>query len=432
MLDVMIQQSATTQPTEATLAARSSDRRGPAFEQWLDVAADAGPVEPDPPTFEQDDPSELAGGWDTAASPVAEAPAAAGASTQGAAEQAATPTDANTGGGEAAPTDQTQSQQVEISPVYAMQKFELDVLENPSPSLLEIPAPEAPGAEPTVMSGTEPAADAVLNPGNSTRPQDLFQLALGTSAQEVEIEVAASPVGAEQDPLQATQSLSRPLPAEVEGISAPQPAGHDAASPEAREESPASLAVQPLAMPSPEGEASTGGGADVPVMDRPVAVGESAPTSEAAAELPTPDVDRLATTMVRWQHLGVLGRGGSARIRLSPPELGSVEVALRTAGNVVRVHVTVQSESVQQLLNNHSDRLIQSLQTQGLQAGRIEVVVQTPADQGAEQGDYEGADRGDYQGEDQDERGGGSRRQQSQQESRTFASEMQDELNVTG
>ena len=422
------------------MAARSSDRRGPAFEQWLDVAADAGPVEPDTPTFEQDDPSELAGGWDTVTSPVAEASAVAGASTQGAAEQAATHTDANTAGGEAAPTDQTQSQQVEISLVYAMQKLELDVLENPSPSLLEIPAPEAPGAEPTVMSGTESAADAVLNPGNSPRPQDLFHLALGTLAQEVEIEVAASPVDAEQESLQATQPLSRPLPVEVEEISTPQPAGRDAASPEAREEPPAPHAVQPLAMPSPEGEATTGGGTDVPIMARPVAVGESASTAEvtaastpeAAAELPTPDVDRLATTMVRWQHLGVLGRGGSARVRLSPPELGSVDVTLRTAGNVVRVHVTVQSESVQQLLNNHSDRLIQSLQTQGLQAGRIEVVVQTPADQGAEQGDYEGADQGDYRGEDQDERGGGSRRQQSQQESRTFASEMQDELNVIG
>jgi flagellar hook-length control protein FliK len=184
-------------------------------------------------------------------------------------------------------------------------------------------------------------------------------------------------------------------------------------------------------MPSPEGEATTGGGVDVSVMDRPAVPVESAPAAEAPAELPTPDVDQLAETMVRWQHLGVLGRGGSARIRLSPPELGSVEVALRTAGNVVRVHVTVQSESVQQLLDSNSDRLVQSLQTQGLQAGRVEVVVQTPADQGAEQGDYQGADQGADQGQARRQRQGGSQGQQSQQQSRTFASEMQDEVNVT-
>jgi len=143
-----------------------------------------------------------------------------------------------------------------------------------------------------------------------------------------------------------------------------------------------------------------------------------------------PDMDQLAAKTVRWQHLGLLGRDGSARIRLSPPELGSVEVTLRTSNDVVRVHLTVESESVRQLLQGNSEKLSQGLLAHGLRAGSIEVAVQTAAGREADQqgaGQYSGGS--DQGGFDQGSAGrqGGQRNQDS---TRPFDVEMAEELDL--
>ena len=109
------------------------------------------------------------------------------------------------------------------------------------------------------------------------------------------------------------------------------------------------------------------------------AAGASAanPPAQDASQVPVPNLDDLASKTVRWQHLGVLDGQGSARIRLDPPELGSVQVQIQTVNNAVRIQMSVDSESVRTLLQSHSDKLAQSLQAHGMQASRIEVVVQT-------------------------------------------------------
>src|SRR5690606_25304587 len=136
------------------------------------------------------------------------------------------------------------------------------------------------------------------------------------------------------------------------------------------------------ASPSLAGVEVAAGAAAPPAGPRSAAAPMVAPAADVGAgsgDLPAPDVDQLAARTVRWHRLGMLEGGGSTRIRLTPPELGSVQVSLRTAQSVVHVQLVVEGEGVRQLLQAHSERLVQSLQAQGLQPAQIEVVVQNPA-----------------------------------------------------
>jgi len=139
-----------------------------------------------------------------------------------------------------------------------------------------------------------------------------------------------------------------------------------------------------------------------------------------------PNVDHLASRVVRWRHLGLLAQGGSARIRLDPPSLGSIDVTLRTAGSTVQIELTVESDSVRQLLRHHSDRLTQSLQAHGLQAARIEINVQTPADAPADQQGDTADDGGAGRGDD----GRQGRQTPQRDRDRTFRQDIEDQLNV--
>jgi flagellar hook-length control protein FliK len=155
----------------------------------------------------------------------------------------------------------------------------------------------------------------------------------------------------------------------------------------------------------------------------------AAQNAAAAAALPPglePDVDQLAARTVRWQNLGVLDQGGTARIRLSPPELGSVQVALQTVDNVVHVQLTVESESVRQLLQSHSDRLVQSLQSHGLTAANVQVSIETPSGRLNEQDTRDG---GQGQGQGQDPQDTGQQPRQGGRDE-TFQ-QRQEELNLT-
>ncbi len=139
------------------------------------------------------------------------------------------------------------------------------------------------------------------------------------------------------------------------------------------------------------------------------------------------DVDQLAQRTVRWQHLGVLDDGGTARIRLSPPELGSIQIALETVDKVVHVQITAESESTRQLLQNHADQLVQSLSTHGLTAARVQVNLETPQEH-----HFTENDGGQGQGQpQQDSPDDGSRQGQQGGQGRRFQDRYRQELNVT-
>lgn len=157
------------------------------------------------------------------------------------------------------------------------------------------------------------------------------------------------------------------------------------------------------------------------------AVGVEAPVDEAAGI----DVDELAVRTVRWQRLGVLSANHSARIRLTPPELGSVEVSIRTSQGAVRVQFTVQSESVQRLLQSNSERLTESLQAHGLRAAGVEVQVRTPADSApdSETDGDRGGGREHSGARDGDGQQGG---RQGEDDRRSFEQDMNEQWNATG
>jgi flagellar hook-length control protein FliK len=152
------------------------------------------------------------------------------------------------------------------------------------------------------------------------------------------------------------------------------------------------------------------------------------PSLEAQA-LPQPDVDHLATRAVRWQRLGVLDGQGAARIRLAPPELGTVEIQMRSSGSTLTLQMTVDSEPVRQLLQSQSDRLMQSLQHHGFQASRVEISVSNPSESAAEQDAGQSHPDGRGAGADRQDEGG--RRGRDDRQDRSFANQMQEELNIT-
>ncbi len=183
-----------------------------------------------------------------------------------------------------------------------------------------------------------------------------------------------------------------------------------------------------LAMP---GEQVSGQGqAAVPGVEAisPAAVEDSTAAAAAAADAlgadaSELDVNDLASKTVRWQRLGMLDSQGAARIRLTPSGLGSVRVVLQTINDVVRVQLTVDSDSTRQLLQSNSERLAESLQANGLRPERVEVVVDNPAEQNTDQNDQRGG--GQYRD---------ARDEQSQSEpnaGQAFSEELEDELNLT-
>ncbi|MFW6155196.1 MAG: flagellar hook-length control protein FliK, partial [Planctomycetota bacterium] len=226
------------------------------------------------------------------------------------------------------------------------------------------------------------------------------------------------------------ETTAQPAPA-----AEPKPSPPPAPAPDPTESVP--QAQRPVAEPITPVEAAPPTAAGVEAVE-PAGRIEFQPARPAATPPPTPvatpgetaepNVDQLASRVSRWRNLGLLNQGGSARIRLDPPSLGSVDVTLRTAGSTVQVELTVESDSVRHLLRTHSDRLAQGLQSHGLQASRIEINVQTPADAPADQqGDT--ADDGGTAGRNDD--GGQGGRQPQRDRDRTFRQDIEDQLNVT-
>lgn len=260
------------------------------------------------------------------------------------------------------------------------------------------PAADAPVAEPSAQAPRSPADAPAEQPARPAPPSATAQV------QPPAITPPAPSDRQDTSRSHATSSAAGPAPAPVDPT-----AGVGAQAVEAA-----------LVQPTQAAQARPSEAAPVQAL-APAAA--EAVGANAAADV---DVDQLASRAVRWQRLGMLDGNGSARIRLSPPELGSVLVALRTAGDSVRVHMTVETETVRQLLQRHSERLTESLQSHGLQPGRIEVVVQTPADDGAEGGDGHGG-----QGQSRNEGQNGRQDSSGQRQGRSFRQYAEQELNLT-
>ena len=77
------------------------------------------------------------------------------------------------------------------------------------------------------------------------------------------------------------------------------------------------------------------------------------------------------------RSIAALARSGTneMRLQLQPPELGELELSIRTTDGVVRAEIIVSSAEVKQLLESQLERLRQSLAESGLELADINVQV---------------------------------------------------------
>ena len=80
--------------------------------------------------------------------------------------------------------------------------------------------------------------------------------------------------------------------------------------------------------------------------------------------------------------------GNEMRLQLQPPELGELELNVRTADGVVRGEIVVSSMEVKQLLESQLDRLRNSMAEQGLELEAIDIELRDDGNQGQPRHDF--------------------------------------------
>lgn len=79
-------------------------------------------------------------------------------------------------------------------------------------------------------------------------------------------------------------------------------------------------------------------------------------------------IDRV---IERVQELLESAKPRSVSLRLDPPELGSIELTVKTTGHRVETHIVASSSDVRALLESNRDQLVQALQHRGLELGQM-------------------------------------------------------------
>jgi len=465
MLDAIRQQIAieTTSKLTAVPPPNPEGGRNGAFDQVILTPAEPEPVEAVAPD-RQRDRGELGEGWDAgdpmeidryedpAVAAAAEPAEPAAESTALSAEERAEPAPSETVGAPAAEAgaeapgmaDAAAAEQVARNAALLEQLGSGVTTGPPVDAASEQVAAET-AAELGVMLGGTPSTGSEGGKAQAALDANVASRQAATAIDSelpVELTVGRQVDASEEAVAPRTDEPSRNPTREATTLTetagqGPQVAGDDdsastraARSTEGRSESPQSVtmaepivaAVDPGAGgESADGQSAAGEGFAARVSIDPAGANPpEGPATAPAEEPPAPNIDQLAARTVRWRHLGLLGSGGSARIRLDPPSLGSVEVMLRTDGNTVRVELTVESEAVRQLLTSNSDRLAQALGGHGLQAGRIEVTVQTPGESSTETA----SDGQQAEGQSPRDGGGGD-------DDGAFEQEIEDQLNLT-
>ena len=97
-------------------------------------------------------------------------------------------------------------------------------------------------------------------------------------------------------------------------------------------------------------------------------VAASAPQLEELAETIMPQITRGIATLVR-------NGAAEMRLQLQPPDLGEIELRVRTTESAVRGHVVVQHSELKHLVEAQLDKLRESLEAQGLAMEGFDVSV---------------------------------------------------------
>lgn len=125
----------------------------------------------------------------------------------------------------------------------------------------------------------------------------------------------------------------------------------------------------------------------------------AAPVAPAMPQLPPEqqfardNVDRVVTSVQTQMTSG----GGQMKVRLDPPELGALDVAIKMVEGRMTASFTTSNEQATQLLSHSLNHLKNSLESAGIQVDRIEVKQSANAETRQQSGnDANGQPRGGY------------------------------------
>jgi flagellar hook-length control protein FliK len=226
-----------------------------------------------------------------------------------------------------------------------------------APAIEEHPEPEPPTIDSSAQPAPQRAATAT------------------TSTSDVDVDVAATAATATQPALAGDSNASGD-----DATPQDQPAARSGTVLDESVE-PAAAKLAPAAAP-----AQVTASASVDAVDALAATVKSAPaapsdptTSPAPGAPPAPSPrelefaqanhDRLVTAM----RAQLLPRGGTMQIRLDPPELGSLQVAVHMLDGVMSVSFETSNDQATQLLSHSLTQLKHVLESQGVAVDRLHV-----------------------------------------------------------
>lgn len=123
------------------------------------------------------------------------------------------------------------------------------------------------------------------------------------------------------------------------------------------------------------------------------------PPPQTDAELAQNNHDRIVTS-VKTQ---LLPNGGSMRLRLDPPELGSLQIHVRMINGVMQASFETSSDHATRLLSHSLSHLKTALESQGVSVDKLQVQ-QAPREQGGQSAGEDQQQRNPHQQESEAQR----------------------------
>lgn len=160
--------------------------------------------------------------------------------------------------------------------------------------------------------------------------------------------------------------------------------------------------AEPTAAPQPAAEAKPAPAA-API----------APPVRPEHQFARDNVDRVVSSV---QSQAAAGNNGSMRVRLDPPELGALDVALKMVEGKMTASFTTSNDQATQLLSHSLNQLKGALETAGIQVDRLEVRQAAPTSASS--------DRDSTGQQQQSDRGSASSQQQGEQQRKQMVDRM--------
>lgn len=248
---------------------------------------------------------------------------------------------------------------------------EPDVDEKPSPEVIESPKTKAADPDKPQVAFKEQSTQQV-NPEVADKPvEDGGKPAVQLQKPVEKKDAKAAVTHDEQEP-----ELKTAQPAQSDSIHSAAPGSQQAAQ----------LLTQAQNTPQPAHDVQPYSAANTQLPPQPASV--------SVQDFAATNRDKIVTSM-RSQ---LLPNGGTMRIQLDPPQLGSMEITVKMIDGAMTASFQTSSDQATQVLSHSLGQLKQALETQGISVEKLHVE-QTPKDQ---QAGTNGEDRDQRQSAGQD------------------------------